>query len=121
MRRPAAKHPSMGEIEPHGEPRVTRQELREALNSGAAPRRRSTLLDAPPAWNWTTDEPDPAEIDALRSRAEELEAEVGRLRDALAAHDARERELRGALGALAAAPPWRRRGEVARLRGRGLV
>jgi hypothetical protein len=119
----------MAELDHRTESHVTRDELRDALRPGAEPRRRSTVLDGPeradarPAWNWATDlsDRDREELNRLRIRAGELEAEIAQLQQAVERRRDRERTLREALTQLAAAKPWRRRRCLADLRARRLV
>jgi hypothetical protein len=104
--------------ESHSEPHVSAQELRQALaHNGSS--RPNPVVTSSPAWEWTTDEQ--VEIEELRASAAELESQVERWRDL--AHEARrrERDVRDALGELAAAKLWHRRAVVADLVRRGLL
>ena len=104
----------------HTEPHVSGHELRAALAQHGRSRPNPLMTaDPPPAWEWTTDEQ--VELEELRETSDRLETEVERLRGDAAGARARERELRDALGRLAAARPWQRRALVAELSGRGLL
>jgi FtsZ-binding cell division protein ZapB len=101
------------------EPHVSGQELRAALATSGRSRPNPLLPDAPPAWEWTTDEQ--AEVTELRESTAALAAEVDELRGAVSAAKTREHDLREALLRLSAARPWQRRALVAELAGRGLL
>ena len=103
----------------HHEPHVSGRDLRAALATNGRSRPNPLMAEAPPAWEWTTDEQ--AELEELRDTVEALEAQVENLRDAAADARARELALHDALARLAAAKPWQRRGVVAELVGRGLL
>jgi hypothetical protein len=105
--------------ESHTEPHVSGHELRAALAPNARSRPNPLMADTAPAWEWTTDEQ--AELEELRESAAALEDQVADLRRAAASARAREDALHEALGRLAAARPWQRRGVVAELAGRGLL
>jgi cell division protein FtsB len=108
----------MSESDQH-EPYVSGQDLRAALAQNGRSRPNPLMAEAPPAWEWTTDEQ--AELEQLRETVAKLEEQVGALRDAAADTRARELALEEALVRLAAAKPWQRRGVVAELTGRGLL
>jgi predicted nuclease with TOPRIM domain len=116
----------MGELDHRTEPHVTRDELRDALRPGADTARRSPVLEAPaprPAWNWATDlsDADREELNHLRIRAGELEAEIEQLQQAVERRREHESTLREALADLAAAKRRRRRRLLDDLRARRLV
>jgi hypothetical protein len=117
---------------------VTRDDLRDAL-AAAGPRRRPTGLfsrpeatedrerdpaPAPaPAWDWDAAPSTAAalELDELRGVTAEQRRHIEELAAAQATAAETERELREALGELAAAGLLRRRAVVDRLRARGLL
>jgi hypothetical protein len=101
------------------EPHVSGQEMRAALAHNGRSRPNPLMADAPPAWEWTTDEQ--AELEELRDTAAALEAHIEDLRDAAADSRARELALHDALHRLIDAKPWQKRGVVAELAGRGLI
>lgn len=96
-------------------------ELRAALAPGHRSRPNPMVADAPPAWEWTTDEPSEAqraEMEQLRETAEALQTELEALEKATLR---RENELRAGLRRLSAARIWERRRVVDELSGRGLL
>jgi hypothetical protein len=102
------------------EPHVSGHELREALAQNGRSRPNPLMAaEAPPAWEWTTDEQ--AELEELRDTTAALEAHIEDLRDAAADSRARELALHDALCRLVEARPWQKRGVVAELAGRGLI
>jgi hypothetical protein len=108
----------MSESDQH-EPHVSGQELRAALAQNGRSRPNPLMAEAPPAWEWTTDEQ--AELEELRDTASALEEQIDALRDAAADARARELALQDALVRLAAARPWQKRRVVEELAGRGLL
>jgi hypothetical protein len=103
----------------HHEPHVSGRELRAALAQNGRSRPNPLMAEAPPAWEWTTDEQ--AELEQLRETASALEEQIDALRDAAADARARELALQDALSTLAAARPWQKRRVVEALAGRGLL
>jgi hypothetical protein len=108
----------MSESDQH-EPHVSGQDLRAALAQNGRSRPNPLMAEAPPAWEWTTDEQ--AEVEQLRDAASALEEQIDALRDEAADARARELALQDALARLAAARPWQKRRVVEELAGRGLL
>jgi hypothetical protein len=103
----------------HNEPHVSGQELRAALARNGSSRPNPVVTEAPPAWEWTTDEQ--VELVELRASTTALNEQLDELREEADAARHRERDLREGLRRLSAARPWQRRGVVAELAGRGLL
>jgi DNA repair exonuclease SbcCD ATPase subunit len=101
------------------EPHVSGEELRAALSSQGRSRANPLVADAPPAWEWTTEEH--AELVELRASAATLQEQLEELRREVDTAQVVERELRDALRRMARARPWQRRSVVAELAARGLV
>jgi hypothetical protein len=103
----------------HNEPHVSGQELRAALARNGSSRPNPLMAEAPPAWEWTTDEQ--VELVELRASVAALHEQIDELRGEAESGRRRERELRDALRQLSAARAWQRRGVVAELARRGLL
>jgi hypothetical protein len=109
----------MTESDRHHEPHVSAQDLRAALTKNGRSRPNPLMAEAPPAWEWTTDEQ--VELERLRESCAALQAQVDELRAEAEVARRREHELRGALRRLAAARLWHRRGVVTELSAGGLL
>jgi hypothetical protein len=109
----------MSESDPRNEPHVSGQDLRAALAHNGQSRPHPLMAEAPPSWEWTTEEH--AELVELRASTATFEEQIHEMRREVNAARAVERELRDALRRLAGARPWQRRGVLAELAGRGLV
>jgi hypothetical protein len=103
----------------HHEPHVSGEDLRAALAQNGRSRPNPLMAEAPPAWEWTTDEQ--AELEELRESTAALQEQIDALRDAAADARARELALQDALARLVAARPWQKRRVVEELAGRGLL
>ena len=84
------------------------------------PRRLSELPPGDPA-EWTPSDAKHAELVELRATVQTLREQLADVQGELERALGRELATRGALGRLAAARIWQRRGVVKQLRARGLV
>jgi hypothetical protein len=117
----------MGEPEHRTEPRVSRDELRGALEAASAPRPRANPLvsaaavaaEPEGAWDWSTelDEAERSELERLRAADAGRQARIAEL-EVVAE---RERALGAALRRLAGASLLKRKGVIAELRADGLL
>jgi hypothetical protein len=118
----------MGEPDHRTEPRVSRDELRGALEAASAPRPRANPLvsaavatepEPEGAWDWSTglDEAERSELERLRAGDADRQARIAELE----AGAERERALSAALRRLAGASLLKRRGVIAELRASGLL